>query len=84
MIEHLQPFTTFALEEGDFSPSDMAQEMQRYVQRQKAIAACLEGREHPDVVLDMLEVHSIDPVAYVDAVTENVSLIIAESLPVEL
>lgn len=83
-MQRLAPFTTFALEEGDFSPSDIAAEMERYVLRQKAIAACLDGREHPDTVLDMLEAHSIDPVAYVDAVTANVELIIQESVPVNL
>jgi hypothetical protein len=84
MIERLEPLTTFALEEADFSASDLAAEMERYVQRQKAIAACLDGTEHPDVVLDMLEAHSIDPVAYVDAVCENVAIIIQQGIPVNL
>lgn len=83
-MERLLPITTFQIEHGDFSPADIEAESIRYLQRQRAIAACLDGREHPDLVLDMLEAHSIDPVAYVDEVEEGIDLIISKGLMVDL
>ena len=82
-MDALFPITTFELEHPDFDSLDMQAEMARYMQRQKAISACMSGTEHPDVVLDMLEAHSIDPVEYVAEVEAAIGLIIENSIPIE-
>ncbi len=84
MIDQLLPLTTFEIINPDFSEADRRAEMIRYVDRQRAIAACLDGKEHPDVVLDLLESHSIDPLAYVEGVEETIELIICQGFPVGL
>lgn len=82
-MDRLLPLTTFQIEHGDFSAADIEAESIRYLQRQRVISACLDGREHPDLVLDMLEAHSIDPIAYVDEVEEGIDLIISQGLDVD-
>lgn len=83
-MDRLLPLTTFALENPDFNTIDEQAELERYIERQRAIARCLDGQEYPDVVLDMLEAHAIDPVAYVDEVEASIDLIICQCLPVSL
>jgi hypothetical protein len=82
-MDRLLPITTFEIENADFTQADIEAEAIRYLQRQRAISACLAGREHPDVVLDMLEAHSIDPIAYVDEVEEGIDFIITHGLDVD-
>ncbi len=83
-MEYLLPITTFPLENPDFNKSDLRAEFERYVSRQRAIALCLEGRESPDVVLDMLAEHSINVDAYVSAVEENIEDVIASGGEIQL
>jgi len=83
MLDALFPLTTFELEHPDFDSLDIQAEMDRYMQRQKAISACFEGTQHPDVVLDMLEAHSIDPVEYVAEVEQAIEFLIANSIQVD-
>jgi hypothetical protein len=82
-MEALFPLTTFELEHPDFNSLDMQSELERYFARQKAISACLSGHEHPDVVLDLLESHSIDPVAYVDETEQAIDFIIDHQILIE-
>lgn len=73
--------TTFAQEHPDFSAADRLEESARYVQRQRAIARCLDGQEHPDVLLDMLAEQGIEPAEYVAEVGQGVELVIAQGIP---
>lgn len=82
-MDALFPLTTFELEHPDFNSLDMQSELKRYFARQKAISACLSGTEHPDVVLDLLESHSIDPVAYVDETEQAIEFIIDHQILIE-
>ena len=82
-MDALFPVTTFELEHPDFDSLDMQSELERYFARQKAISACLSGNEHPDVVLDLLESHSIDPSEYVDQTEQAINYIIDHQILIE-
>jgi hypothetical protein len=83
-MDYLLPLTTFERQNPDFSGADRLQEVAAFIQRQRAIARCLDGLESPDVVLDLLDSQGLDPIAYVDEVEAAVELVIVQSLPVSL
>lgn len=79
----LFPFITYADNNPDFNEADSLAEAERLFQRQTVIEAVLQGKEHPDVMLDMLEEHGIDAAEYVESAEEGVDLVIANQIPIE-
>lgn len=75
-MDIIDPFLTFCAEHPDHDRQDARRAAEQLYQRQGAIEDMLEGREHVDVVLDMLEEQGVDAAAYADAVHGQVSAII--------
>lgn len=78
------PFLTYLEEEDNPTFESPEEEIRKLDQRAKAIDDFLETGKHPDLVLDMLAEHGIEPTVWVDAVCENVQLFIYKSVPVDL
>ena len=75
-MDVIDPFLTFYRFHPDHNVQDERKETELLYQRQGAIEDMLEGREHVDVVLDMLEEQGIDAAAYADAVHDQVTAIV--------
>ena len=75
-IDILDPFMTFFREHRDHNGCDARKEAEMLYQRQGAIEDMLEGKEHPDTVLDLLEEQGIDAANYADQVHQQVTAII--------
>lgn len=67
---------TWYAADSDHNRQDERQAAEQLYQRQGAIEDMIEGREHVDTVLDMLEEQGIDAAAYADAVHADITAII--------
>lgn len=61
-------FYTYFQPHPDYNFEDIVAESNRLFQRQRAIQAMLDGILPPDILLDMLDEHGIDPIEYVNSI----------------
>lgn len=76
MVNVLDPFMTFLKSDPDFSESDFKKECSLLWARQHAIDKLVAGDIDGFYVLDFLEAHGVDPVAYTDQVITNIDQVI--------
>ena len=74
------PFQTYFIENPDYNESDIQNEFNALVIRQRAINDLLEGKLSPEEVLDLLNDQKIDVDEYVNCVEHNVSFIIQNGI----
>lgn len=70
------PFDTYLIENPDFNETDQRQQIEQLFFRQRAIQSLVSGDLSPEELLDLLEFQDIDPVAYVDCVTQNLDFVL--------
>jgi hypothetical protein len=58
-------------------------EIEALFQRQGAIESLLEGKESVDTVLDMIDEHGLDSLAYVGEVERTIDAVIWQNIPIE-
>lgn len=80
-MDSTAPFLTISTECPDFDDQDTRLELARMMERNRAIAALVDGSMHPDDLLDLLEFQGLDPVQYVDEVESNVDWMIDNVCP---
>lgn len=76
------PFLTYEGRETDPQYDSPEEETRELFIRQNLIFDFLEGAEFPDVVLDCLDEHGIDPIAYVNSVEESIDWIIQNNIKI--
>lgn len=83
-MDWAEPFLTFLEDEENPTFNTPEEEVAKLDTRCQMIDRFLEGKEHPDTILDMLAEHGLDPKEWCEAVGENINLIIYQNVPVDL
>ncbi len=78
------PFLTYLEEDDNPTFLSLEEEVAKLDLRCRIIDEFLESGKYPDLVLDMLAEHGIEPTEWVDAVCENIELFVYKSVPVDL
>lgn len=81
MSDLIDPFLTFLDQNPDFGVSDEEGAVKQLFTRQQLMEQFLDGQEGADTVLDCLDEHGIDPVAFVAEAETKVSEIIQKDDP---
>lgn len=68
----MNPFLTGYNDHPDYNEADHQAEFLRMVERNDAIQDLLDGKQSAGYVLDLLESQDIDPLVYVESVSEAV------------
>ena len=84
MQDWATPFLTYLEDEENSTFNNPQEEIAKLNLRCQIIDEFLETGKYPDLVLDMLAEHGINPKIWCEAVCENVELIVYQSIPVDL
>lgn len=79
----LDPVTTYFRDNPDYSAADAMAESEALFERQQAIQDMLDGKVHPDAVLDILSDQGFDVDEYIDVVCSNIDFITREGVLIE-